>query len=85
MCGADRSRPDALWVVNVHCELERPGLDPNPLDVKKPRSSGLFKYGGPRQIRTADTRIFNPLLYQLSYRARKRRYYARAPAGVKPL
>gem|GEM_PF-2624352 len=29
----------------------------------------LFKKGGPRRIRTIDTRIFNPLLYQLSYRA----------------
>ncbi len=25
--------------------------------------------GGPSRIRTSDTRIFNPLLYQLSYRA----------------
>lgn len=25
--------------------------------------------GGSRQVRTADTRIFNPLLYRLSYRA----------------
>ena len=27
-------------------------------------------YGGLGQNRTADTRIFNPLLYQLSYRAK---------------
>jgi hypothetical protein len=27
------------------------------------------KSGGPSRIRTSDTRIFNPLLYQLSYRA----------------
>jgi hypothetical protein len=27
------------------------------------------KFGGLGQNRTADTRIFNPLLYQLSYRA----------------
>jgi hypothetical protein len=26
-------------------------------------------FGGSRQNRTADTRIFNPLLYRLSYRA----------------
>ena len=25
--------------------------------------------GGPTRVRTRDTRIFNPLLYQLSYRA----------------
>ena len=34
---------------------------------------GVFSYlltnGGSRQDRTADTRIFNPLLYRLSYRA----------------
>ena len=27
-----------------------------------------FRFGGLGQNRTADTRIFNPLLYQLSYR-----------------
>ncbi len=27
------------------------------------------EYGGQRRNRTADTRIFNPLLYQLSYLA----------------
>ena len=32
-------------------------------------SSIRYKDGGSRQNRTADTRIFNPLLYQLSYRA----------------
>ena len=29
----------------------------------------MGKSGGPTRIRTRDTRIFNPLLYQLSYRA----------------
>ena len=29
-----------------------------------------MQYGGPGRIRTTDTRIFNPLLYQLSYQAR---------------
>jgi hypothetical protein len=29
--------------------------------------------GGPSRIRTSDTRIFNPLLYQLSYRATQHR------------
>lgn len=28
-----------------------------------------LRYGGQRRDRTADTRIFNPLLYQLSYLA----------------
>ena len=30
-----------------------------------------FLFGGLGRNRTTDTRIFNPLLYQLSYRARK--------------
>lgn len=30
----------------------------------------LFEYGGVTQDRTGDTRIFNPLLYRLSYRAK---------------
>ncbi len=40
------------------------------LDKKNPKQClGFFEYGGVRQDRTADTRIFNPLLYRLSYRA----------------
>jgi hypothetical protein len=31
-----------------------------------------LEFGGLGQNRTADTRIFNPLLYQLSYRAEKK-------------
>ena len=39
-------------------------------DVKKPNREGLgFESGGPGRNRTTDTRIFNPLLYQLSYQA----------------
>ncbi len=30
---------------------------------------GFFEYGGETQDRTGDTRIFNPLLYLLSYHA----------------
>ena len=30
---------------------------------------GVFNFGGLGRNRTIDTRIFNPLLYQLSYRA----------------
>lgn len=32
---------------------------------------GLLNLGGPGQNRTADTRIFSPLLYRLSYRAKE--------------
>ena len=35
-----------------------------------------FKIGGLGRNRTIDTRIFNPLLYQLSYRAFKKRDYS---------
>ena len=44
-------------------------FDPNPrTQTKKPRTSArLYLYGARRRNRTTDTRIFNPLLYQLSY------------------
>ncbi len=39
---------------------------------KKPTENGWFlKLGGQARNRTTDTRIFNPLLYQLSYLADK--------------
>ena len=38
-------------------------LPPAPLNYS-------LEFGGLGQNRTADTRIFNPLLYQLSYRAK---------------
>ncbi len=42
---------------------------------KKPiASDGLFMFGGLGRNRTTDTRIFNPLLYQLSYRAKRWNY-----------
>jgi hypothetical protein len=34
----------------------------------------LYLLGGLGRNRTTDTRIFNPLLYQLSYRAKGRKY-----------
>ena len=38
---------------------------------KMPRMSrALFEFGGPGRNRTTDTRIFNPLLYRLSYQAK---------------
>jgi hypothetical protein len=33
-----------------------------------------FLLGGPGRNRTTDTRIFNPLLYRLSYQAKARKY-----------
>ena len=38
----------------------------NPI-TKKPRKCGAFDDGAQGRNRTADTGIFNPLLYQLSY------------------
>ena len=53
-------------------------------DVKKPNRKGLgFESGGLGRNRTIDTRIFNPLLYQLSYLAKQslRTLPLRGPAG----
>ena len=36
---------------------------------------GLWNFGGLGRNRTTDTRIFNPLLYQLSYQANEVRNY----------
>ena len=41
-----------------------------------------FWFGGLGRNRTTDTRIFNPLLYQLSYRAKGAEYTAAAPRGA---
>ena len=47
-------------------------------DNKKPRSFeqgfNVLILGGPGRNRTTDTRIFNPLLYRLSYQAKGRKY-----------
>ena len=44
-------------------------------NAKRPRTEvlGRMKTGGLGRNRTTDTRIFNPLLYQLSYRAVSRK------------
>ena len=48
--------------------------------IEKPiKDDGLFVFGGLGRNRTIDTRIFNPLLYQLSYRAKSDSITARAP------
>ena len=44
---------------------------------KKPNQIGWAEWcilGGPGRNRTTDTRIFNPLLYRLSYQAKARKY-----------
>jgi hypothetical protein len=39
-----------------------------------------MEYGGPGRNRTTDTRIFNPLLYRLSYQAKAGKY--NKPFGI---
>ncbi len=45
-------------------------VDAHPPLMGKSRAGEEPKSGGLGRNRTTDTRIFNPLLYQLSYRAR---------------
>ena len=57
-------------------KMEGSGFEPpNPKErIYSPPRLARLRYPsiyGARQIRTADTRSFNPLLYQLSYRAKK--------------
>ena len=53
--------------------MEESGFEPlNPKErIYSPSrlATSLLLHGGAGQNRTADTRSFNPLLYQLSYRA----------------
>jgi hypothetical protein len=52
--------------------LAQPAGNTAGLPKKTPRSreaAEAFESGGLGRNRTTDTRIFNPLLYQLSYRA----------------
>jgi hypothetical protein len=45
-------------------------IDDKKQAIKNPKQGlRFFKYGGETQDRTGDTRIFNPLLYLLSYHA----------------
>ena len=39
------------------------------IERKNPATLGSQQFGGLGRNRTTDTRIFNPLLYRLSYRA----------------
>ena len=44
---------------------------------------GRLKFGGLGRNRTIDTRIFNPLLYQLSYRANRSEIIAAFLSGFR--
>lgn len=50
--------------------IRKTPTDARSMDMKKPPKEGGWKLkGGQRGSRTLDTRIFSPLLYQLSYLA----------------
>jgi hypothetical protein len=58
---------DALFVKLLHIR--------NSKKAPKQYALGAFKIlGGPGRNRTTDTRIFNPLLYRLSYQAKTQEY-----------
>ena len=56
------------------CDIQLPKLalyqaELRPVVTRRKNEISGHKNGGSGRDRTADTRIFNPLLYQLSYRA----------------
>ena len=52
--------------------------------TKKPRKCGALDDGAQGRNRTADTGIFNPLLYRLSYLGKKKLWVPRRPR-IKPV
>ena len=60
--------------------------EPKELSYSQPRlATSLLLHGGAGQNRTADTWSFNPLLYQLSYRAKLREQDLNLrPSGYEP-
>ncbi len=76
-----KADPDRMTVLpeRLHPSTNKQQYSPRPVSLLQPLSFILSPHhsspalrlenGGSRRIRTADTRIFNPLLYQLSYRA----------------
>ena len=63
-----------IWKGNAYAAIRSKGLK-----SKKPHRAGeAFYHGAQGRNRTTDTRIFNPLLYQLSYLGKKRAYSVKA-------
>jgi hypothetical protein len=58
--------PSVLHAVNLGRYYSAGG---NKRPKKRPAFLQVFEHGGRGRNRTADTGIFNPLLYQLSYSA----------------
>ena len=80
MTGRNDGRLD-VWVA-LRCEVPVPeigriqGLRTSETTTPTGMSGRWVNYvlGGPGRNRTTDTRIFNPLLYQLSYQAKEQNY-----------
>jgi hypothetical protein len=67
------SRPIPWQGIALPTEL----IPRNRIMQKPTKQMGFCKlFGGLGRNRTIDTRIFNPLLYQLSYRAKQKRDYS---------
>ena len=71
-----RNRPDSTELyephfrpINSRCSLAKPREEPRGFLGREKLEEFLRENGGERQNRTVDTRIFSPLLYQLSYLA----------------
>ena len=63
-----------IWKGNACAAIKHKGLK-----SKKPhRMSEALYYGAQGRNRTTDTRIFNPLLYQLSYLGKRGAYSVKA-------
>ena len=66
----------------AHAERSLPRVPPALRKRKRPTEIGqALGIGGLGRNRTTDTRIFSPLLYRLSYRAKGRKY-SRGPRGA---
>ena len=65
MCGElQKHSSPAFFSVTRH-----PSTNPKEQNPHQLARVGVLEFGGLGRNRTIDTRIFNPLLYQLSYRA----------------
>ena len=69
------------------CDIQLPKLalyqaELRPVVTRRMNEKSGHKNGGSGRDRTADTRIFNPLLYQLSYRATSCRPHLRGAGSL---
>ena len=81
--GRIQSRGDRIRT----CDIQLPKLalyqaELRPVVTRRKNEISGHKNGGSGRDRTADTRIFNPLLYQLSYRATSCRPHLRGAGSL---